>query len=111
MMFSNISSGYVSGYDKLPTDATIEYRKNQGVELPNKYNIAVLDCSDVGKTGAIIYDAKMIPVNIFDCAGKADGGYDWMQENNIVMEVGWYLWQDYPEMIHDQTDLIIFGER
>jgi len=54
--------------------------------------VAVLNCDDVGKT---VYlrpvscpECEWRKFLAADCAGKADGGYAWMKEGNIIGEIG-----------------------
>lgn len=111
VMFSNAITGYVSGYHQTPTDATLEYRIAEGYVFQHQYNIAVLDCGQLGNEAMIIFGEEIIMVNVFDCAGIEDGGHSWMIENNIVLEMGWYLWQDHPELLYQKVDLVIMERR
>lgn len=104
-------TGYLSAYDQTPTDATIDYRINSG-EIDNnldKYDgvIAVLDCNHVGKDALLVVNDNHFLVKIFDCAGIEDGGASWMIDNNIVGEIGFYLRDTHPEIVHQYATLII----
>lgn len=102
-----ILTGYVSAYDERPTIDTALYRYSIG-DIPErkKFYVATLSCDYVGKRATFETDHLSIPVVIFDCAGD-DGGFNWMQQNNIVVEVGYYLRQAHPEIVGGSATLIV----
>lgn len=94
-----MQEGWFSQYARAPTDATIKYRQQTG-SLPQDLSayrgvIAVADCSLIGNEAWLRIAGKddWIPVIIFDCAA-ADGTLAWMAENNIILELGYYLARD-----------------
>ena len=97
----DIETGHLSAYAELPTTATLAYRIELGqIELGDEdVYIAVLDCSRIGDTGMLVSEDLSLSFLVFDCAGIADGGYDWMVDNDIVAEVDYYTWQSYPQLI------------
>lgn len=101
-------TGYVSAYAEQPTIHTAQYRYSVG-DIPERkgYYVATIGCDYVGWRGILHSDqGESIPVTVFDCAG-ADGAFDWFEANNIVAEVGYYLWQDYPEIVGSFAELQI----
>jgi len=100
-----IMSGWLSAYGHSPTVGTIEYRKSVG-DLPQditKYDglIAVKDCGLVGKDATLYTASGKFHVKVFDCADRSgsDGTVSWMESNSIVAEVGYFLWDSYPEIV------------
>lgn len=101
-----LRQGYFSQYGKSPTDGTIAYHQNESGRLPQDMSqyvgvIAVKDCSLVGDDAWIrIIDERAnpeyagfwLPVKIFDCSGHTETT-EWMNENNILGELGYYLAQ------------------
>jgi len=106
-----IHNGFISYYEKRPTDATLAYRMEIG-DVPNdkKYAvyIAALSCDDIGKEATLIVAGKSHNAMIFDCAGD-DGGYNWMVEQNIVAEVDWYFQKSHPSIIGTRASLVIYN--
>lgn len=103
-----IDAGYVSRYDQAPTDGTIEYRLSVG-DIPDTWNeydlmIAVLSCDHIGQEVTVSADGQLYSALVFDCAGD-DGGYSWMVESNIVLELGWYSYQRYPELLYGYAEV------
>ena len=103
--------GFLSGYDQLPTDATIVHRQELD-QIPQDLSdydalIAVLDCSLIGESGNLYTEVAVLRVIVFDCAGQADGGYDWMVEGGYVAELDWYSRQKYPELMGSKAILIV----
>lgn len=100
-------SGYFSHYTQSPTDGTIAYHQEVSSLLPHdmapyKGVVAVADCSLVGQDAWIwITDQRAAPgytrtwlfVKVFDCSGHASTTM-WMNQNNIVGELGYYLVRD-----------------
>jgi hypothetical protein len=98
-------SGYFSQYDQSPTDGTIEYHQDISGRLPQDLSayagvVAVKDCSLVGSDAWIwIMDSRAnmayawLPVKVFDCSGHAETT-EWMEQNNIIGELGYYLARD-----------------
>lgn len=110
---TGVEHGHLSAYDKTPTDATIAYRQELG-QIPTELSgydtlVAVLDCGRVGQEVHIVTSHGKLNGLVFDCAGQADGGYDWMVENSIVAEVDWYTWEKHPELI-GQEAIVYFLE-
>lgn len=106
-----VISGYLSAYDKTPTDATIAYRQKMG-EIPHDLSgydgvIAVRNCQHIGKRAKVTTDHGVLNMLVFDCAGKSDGGDKWMDDNNIVGEIGYYARMKYPEIVHQWADMAI----
>ena len=91
--------GYLSQYDQNPTDATIAYRQELG-QIPQDLSeyagmIAVEDCRHVGKDAYLYvygHDAWFRTI-VADCLGR-DVTPNWMQANNVIAEMGYYLTQD-----------------
>lgn len=111
--YSNVS-GYLSAYDKNPTVYTIKYRQEIG-DIPydlSEYDgvITVLDCGRIGQEAVLAIGEKTLDVIVFDCAGQSDGGYAWMVENNIVAEVGWGIWQKYPDIVGKRATVTYGGD-
>lgn len=95
--------GYLSRYDLVPTAATIQYRKDMG-EIPHDLTpydgvVAVYDCSRIGDEAVLEANGKEFDVMVFDCAGVADGGAAWMERNNIVAEIGYYMHEKNPDLL------------
>lgn len=100
-------SGYFSHYTQSPTDGTIAYHQDKSGLLPHdmasyKGVVATVDCSLVGQDAWIyITDQRAtpglirvwLPVKVFDCSGHTSTT-DWMNQNNIVGELGYYLARD-----------------
>lgn len=108
-----IIDGYLSAYDLTPTLATIEYRQEVG-DIPDSLAgfdgvVAVQDCSLIGTPAILISQGHVLHVMIFDCAGHADGGYQWMSDNNIVGEVGYRIREKYPSIVGAHALLLIGG--
>lgn len=115
----DLRSGYFSQYGQSPTDGTIHYHQNKSGKLPQDMSqyvgvIAVKDCGLVGDDAWIRftddriedeYAGLWLPVKIFDCSGHVETT-EWMNENNIIGELGYYLANDLN--IYGQTQ--IFGE-
>ena len=105
--------GYLSAYNKLPTDATIAYREEIG-DIPRdslkQYDVlvATLDCGLIGKHGVLMAGKRRFTALVFDCAGD-DGGHTWMKDKNIVAEVDWYFWNEFPELIGKRATIVIGG--
>ena len=98
-----VMSGYLSGYDQLPTDATIAYRQETG-QIPanlSSYDalIAVLDCAQIGQVGTLYTAVGPLRIMVFDCAGVDDGGHQWMVNGRYVAELDWYTRQLHPELM------------
>lgn len=93
-------TGFLSAYDQAPTDATLAYRFGENVDL-SAYDgfVAVRDCGRIGETAELETIAGTFDVLIFDCAGGADGGLQWMIEGGYVAEIDYYLREAYPELV------------
>lgn len=95
--------GWLSKYDQLPTDATMEYRMDIGeiTVNPHKYDVwvAVLSCDRIGQTGTLLTRSGEFKALVFDCAGD-DGGHRWMIHYQILAEVDYYFAQEYPGLIN-----------
>jgi hypothetical protein len=103
-------TGFLSGYDKLPTDGTIQNRQNWG-QIPSDLSkfdalIAVLDCNRIGETGTLHTNLGNFYILVFDCAGIADGGANWMIDGNYVAELDWYTRNSHPELIGTEATLV-----
>ena len=93
-----ICSGFASQYAPGVMDKVVYNRQNlsTAVSLPDKLPdvhgyVAAQKCGDIGK---IVYlrpsnceDCAFERFLVADCAGIADGGFDWMRRNNILFEV------------------------
>ncbi len=91
------AAGWLSAYDKRPTDATLKYH---GLNLRGVDGaVAVADCGRIGQRATLRTVVGDLQVVVFDCGGGADGGHAWMMRNNIVAEVDWYLWQRHPQLV------------
>lgn len=80
-------SGIASRYDPEVMDAVARNRRMPPFEGAQ---IAVLDCSLVGKVVRFCYEDACHPARVTDCAGIADGGADWMIRNNIAAEFDYH---------------------
>lgn len=92
--------GWASYYDQQPTDATIEARLEMehithADLLWAETLIAVSDCSTIGDRVTVqVGDDTPLRAVVFDCAGN-DGTAQWMQENNVVLELDFYTADRY----------------
>ena len=99
-----VLDGWLSQYSQTPTDATIEYRKSVG-QMPEDFPaqgdgiipysgvVAVEDCYHIGKDAYLYAVGNWHRVLVFDCLGR-DVEPNWMEENNIIAEMGYYLTRD-----------------
>ena len=92
-----VSDGWLSQYARTPTDATIAYRQEVG-DIPQDLSmyegvIAVEDCAHIGKDAYLYVAGRWRRVIVFDCLGR-EVQPNWMQQNNIVAEMGYYLTQE-----------------
>lgn len=104
--------GFLSAYDETPTVATIEYDQENGF-IPydlSKYDgvVAVIDCFRVGQDAILTVGSEEFYVLVFDCAGKGDGGWNWMIRNAYLAEVGYYMRIKYPHIV-GQYATIVYG--
>jgi hypothetical protein len=102
--------GYVSAYNEQPTIHTLAYRRSVG-DIPHlKVDgyVATLSCDYVGKEAILETSVGNLNVVVFDCAG-ADGGHSWMRDNNMVVEIDYYLWRKYPDIVGEEARLIVFN--
>jgi len=88
-----IDSHWFSQYAQAPTDGTIAYRQSVG-DIPMDMSlyagvIAVEDCGKRGQEAMINVKGRWFRVMAFDCLARNE--YNWMQANNIVAELGYYL--------------------
>ena len=97
--------GFISAYAQGPTDATLQYRGMWPADPKLDGYIAVADCGRIGQYAKLGTAAGVLNVRVFDCGGD-DGGHSWMIENNIVVEVDWYLWERYPEIVGGKAKLV-----
>lgn len=88
-----VMDGWVSQYEsQILTTATIEARQGwkQLPEDVSSYDayIAVLDCDLIGRHGVIVWTdyGTVESAIVVDCSGHTSTT-DWMQANNIIMEV------------------------
>ena len=84
---------WLSQYAQAPTDGTIIYRQSVG-DIPMDMSlyagvIAVEDCSRIGQEAMINTKGQWFRTIVFDCLARNE--YNWMQANNIVAELGYYL--------------------
>ena len=84
---------WLSQYAQAPTDGTILYRQSVG-DIPMDMSlyagvIAVEDCSKIGQEAMINVKDQWFRTIAFDCLARNE--YNWMQANNIVAELGYYL--------------------
>lgn len=102
--------GYLSRYDKTPTDMTLEYRKSVGdVPLHKMYDgyIATVSCDYIGHEGVLNTEAGQFDIIVYDCAG-ADGAFDWFSDNNIVAEIDWYLHEQHSSLTGSHASLVLY---
>jgi hypothetical protein len=97
------SGGFLSAYDENPTVGTIEYGQKNGM-IPrdlSKYDglVAVIDCWRVGHDAILTVGDEQFYVLVFDCAGKGDGGWDWMIRYSYLAEVDYYMRTKYPHIV------------
>lgn len=95
--------GFLSAYDENPTVGTIEYHQENGT-IPHdlsKYDglVAVIDCWRVGQDAILTVGDESFYVLVFDCAGKGDGGWDWMIRHSYLAEVDYYMRTKYPHIV------------
>ncbi len=88
-----LSSHWFSQYAQAPTDGTMEYRWSVG-DIPldmSLYSgvIAVEDCKRIGQEAMINIKNRWFRTIVFDCLARNE--YNWMQEKNIIAELGFYL--------------------
>ena len=88
-----IDKQWFSQYAQAPTDGTIIYRQSVG-DIPMDMSlyagvIAVEDCRRMGQEAMINVKGQWFRTMIFDCLARNE--YNWMQANNIVAELGYYL--------------------
>lgn len=105
-----VEEGYISAYDYNPTVGTINYRLDEG-SIPAWYSlydgvVAVQDCDRVGQSALLYVGDERFNVLVFDCAGIEDGGYAWMEDNNVLAEVGYFLRQASPHIVHSHARLV-----
>jgi len=89
-----VMDGWLSQYDQGPTDGTIVHNQEAGL-IPQDLSayagvVATESCEHVGKPALLAAAGRWLPVMIFDCSGDQEST-DWMLDNNIVAEVGYYL--------------------
>lgn len=97
-----ILEGWVSAYDKEPSEGTLAYRLEVGDIQPG-YDayIATADCGLIGKTGILTYTAngRQLTVQVFDCSGEWDGGVvdgvSTLTEGGYAAELDHASWQAY----------------
>lgn len=101
---ADVQTGYFSHYGQSPTDGTIDYHQRESGKLPKDMSqyigvIAVKDCKLVGRDAWLKFQDERVnpdyigiwlPVKIFDCSGHVETT-EWMNENNIVGELGYYI--------------------
>ncbi len=95
--------GYLSAYGQQPTDGTIAYYQELGM-IPQDLSdydgvVAVFDCWRIGDTAVLTVGDEVFNVIVFDCAGVADGGQDWMINGGYLAEIGYYMWEKYPHIV------------
>lgn len=78
--------GIASRYDPGVMEQVV---RNRGMLTPPVHTakIAVLDAEDIGKRFLVCREEHCEIAWAVDCAGIADGGYDWMVRNNVVLEL------------------------
>ena len=91
-----LMDGWLSQYAQTPTDATIAYRQEMG-QIPQDLSpyvgmIAVEDCKHIGSDAYLYAKDNWHRVLVFDCLGR-DVEPNWMQDNSIIAETGYYLTQ------------------
>ena len=85
-------TGIASRYDPGVFDMVAA---NRGLTQWEGGHVAVLDCDLVGSTVYICDEEKKCWwAQVTDCAGIADGGYDWMVRNNIAGELDYHYGKD-----------------
>jgi len=93
LVLAVLVSGVASQYAPGKMEAVIAYRQTHPTAYapPNPLPavdgfIAVLDCSDLGKTWYFRYDGVVESFLVVDCAGDA-ATREWMTRNGIIAEV------------------------
>ena len=104
-----ILTGYLSAYSMWPTIRTIELRQEWG-QLPNDLSeydmmISVPNCDLIGHEGTMYVGDEQYSVMVFDCAGEF--GHQWMTENMIAAELGYFSWMDYTELVGTEVEVLI----
>lgn len=102
-MTTIIITGFLSAYALNPTVATLEYRQHHE-QIPTDLSgydvfVAVADCAHIGAEATLAIDGKVYDALVFDCAGVADGGRQWMHTNAIAAEVDYWFWMRHPEYV------------
>lgn len=54
-------------------------------------------------------NGKEFDVMVFDCAGVADGGAAWMERNNIVAEIGYYMHEKNPDLLGSYATIAYYN--
>lgn len=108
------NSGFLSAYDENPTVGTIAYHQNLG-NIPDDLTgydglIVVYDCSRIGQDALLTVGDETWETLVFDCAGEADGGQDWMTSNGYVAEIDYYMWQKYPHILGKYATVTYMGD-
>lgn len=95
-------SGYLSAYHKWPTLGTVSIREEWG-QIPTdsleQYDvlIAVNNCDMIGREMVMHVSDMSFDALVFDCAGPY--GSRWMTENDIVAEIDYFTWMEYPWLV------------
>lgn len=105
--------GILSGYNQVPTDATTAYNQERGLieQDLSQYDgvISVRDCEYVGGSAYLWADQDVYRMKVFDCANPLDGGDVWMDDNGVVAEVGYYFWEEHPELVLSDDVALFLG--
>jgi len=91
-----VISGIASQYSPGTMERVAKVREGQGYEVDwTVEHVAVVDCNEVGEFRQVRYrnnDGQWEPwqqVQVIDCAMPGDGTEEWMEENEILLEMGY----------------------
>ena len=83
-----IVSGIASQYSPDTMRHVAATRRWQGYSIHDTRHIAVSDCGSVGEFRTIRYDGHSWEhAQVIDCARDGDGTAEWMDANNILLEM------------------------
>ena len=104
-----ILTGYLSAYSMWPTIRTIELRQEWGQleDDLSEYDmmISIPNCDLIGHEGTMYVGDEEYSVMVFDCAGIF--GHQWMTENMIAAELGYFSWMEYAEFVGTEVEVLI----
>ena len=104
-----VLTGYLSAYSMWPTIRTIEIRQEWGqleADL-SEYDmmISIPNCDLIGHEATVYVGEAEYSAIVFDCAGEV--GHEWMIDNAIAAELGYFSWMRTPELVGTGTEVRI----